>query len=208
MKTKTINLYSFDELSDDAKETAKNWFRCAGSYDNFFAECVFDDAAAIADLMGIDLRMKRTNRGNYEPSIYYSGFSSQGDGACFESRYAYEKGSVKAVKSYAPKDKELARIATALEAIQKRYFYKLTASTKHSGHYYHEYCMTVDVDYSGDDTRDISEAETEVTELMRDFARWIYKQLESAYDYANSDDTVSENIRANEYEFLENGTIS
>ena len=32
MKTKTINIYSFDELSESAKETARNWFRDGMEY--------------------------------------------------------------------------------------------------------------------------------------------------------------------------------
>jgi hypothetical protein len=42
---------------------------------------------------------------------------------------------------------------------------------------------------------------------MRDFADWIYRQLESEYDYANSDESVDENILCNEYEFDENGKL-
>jgi hypothetical protein len=35
--------------------------------------------------------------------------------------------------------------------------------------------------------------------------RWIYRQLEREYDYQNADAQVDENIRANEYEFYEDG---
>lgn len=205
MKTISINTYSFEELSSSAKERARQWFRNS-DYDNFFAEGVFDDAANIADLMGLDIRLNRTKNGTYTPSIYYSGFSSQGDGACFKGSYRYKKDGANAVKDYAPKDIELHRIAKGLQDAQRKHSYKLCANTTQSGHYMHEYCMTVDV--SADTFADISDAETEITELLRDFARWIYKQLESAYDYENSDDTVTENIIANEYDFLESGEIA
>lgn len=204
MRTVKTTVYKFSELSDSAKQTAMQWWRNSDC-DNFWSEGVFDDAATIADLMGLDIRLTRKNSGNYEPSIYYSGFSSQGDGACFEGIYRYKKGSVKDIKAYAPEDAEISRIAKALQDIQKKYFYKLTARTKHRGHYYHEYCMAIDVDYSGDDSRDITDAENVISEALRDFARWIYKQLETEYEYQNSDETVSENIISNEYEFDESG---
>jgi hypothetical protein len=203
-------IYTFSELSEIAKENAREWYR-SNMYDDmdFAAEHIYSDASAIGKLMGIDLDSKRVQlmNGNhrYDPCIYYSGFSSQGDGACFEGEYKYSKGALHAVKAYAPKDKELARICKALQKIQKRYFYKLTATTKHSGHYYHSGCMRVTVDSEGDYRRDFCEAEDEVTQCMRDFADWIYSQLENESDYINSDESIDSNIEANEYEFDENG---
>ena len=40
---------------------------------------------------------------------------------------------------------------------------------------------------------------------MRDFAQWIYDSLEKEYEYQMSDEFVTENIEANEYEFDEEG---
>ena len=202
MKTISINTYSYDELSSSAKERARQWYRNS-DYDDFFADSVIEDAVHIADLMGLDIMLNHTKNGTYTHSIYYSGFSSQGSGACFKGSYRYKKGSVKAVKDYAPKDIELHRIAKGLQDAQRKHFYKLRANTTHKGRYCHEYSMTVDV--FGDTFADISEAEKEISELLRDFARWIYKQLESAYDHENSDDIVTENIVANDYYFLESG---
>lgn len=39
----------------------------------------------------------------------------------------------------------------------------------------------------------------------RTFADWIYRQLESEYEHVNSDESVAETIRANEYEFTADG---
>ena len=49
------------------------------------------------------------------------------------------------------------------------------------------------------------DAEKELTRLMRASADWIYGQLQREYEYQNEDETIDENIRANEYTFLENG---
>lgn len=192
-------VFTYSELSESAKETAREWYRKCSAGDDFYAECVYEDAAQIADLMGIDLCQTRTNTGTYEPTIYYSGFSSQGDGASYECRYKYKPGALKAVTAYAPKDAELHRIAKALQDIQKRYFYKLVASSHHSG------CMRVSVEHSDDSCRDISDAEDTVTQCLRDFADWIYSQLEKAHDWENSDDRIAETILCNEYKFTEYG---
>src|SRR3954466_15035963 len=113
--TTTQTLYKFGELSEDAKEKARQWYREADDGDNFWSESVIEDAATIADLMGIDLRqrpVKLMNGGTrYEPAIYWSGFWTQGSGACFEGTYTYKKGSAKAVRDYAPKDEALHAIA-------------------------------------------------------------------------------------------------
>lgn len=195
-------VYKFDELSDKAKEKARDWYRQFVFSDSNDWEHVYSDAAAIAELMGIDI----ATRGKHnEPIIYFSGFSSQGDGACFEGSYRYKKGSVKAVKDYAPQDTELHRIVKTLADIQRKNFYRLYATMSHRGPYYHSGCMSVNVEDSENQYRDIGDAENEITQLMRDFADWIYDQLEKENDYQSEDETIDENIRANEYEFDEDG---
>lgn len=196
MRIETIHreLFQFDELSEEAKEKARDWYRECIYQDSYDYEHVYDDAKTIGALMGISIA-----------KIYFSGFASQGDGACFEGSYTYKKGSVKAVKEYAPKDEKIHRIAQELAAIQKRNFYKLEASVVQRGHYMHSGCTSIDVYHSEDRYRDIGEAEEEVKEALRDFMNWIYRQLESNYDYLMSNESVDENIRDNEYEFLEDG---
>lgn len=95
----TITTYSFDELSDAAKEKAREWFRSGDDF-SYYAKAVIEDAKEIGKIMGIEIE-----------EVYYSGFSSQGDGASFKGHWAYEKGSVKAIKSHATTDTELHRIA-------------------------------------------------------------------------------------------------
>ena len=199
-------VFKFDELSETAKEKARDWFR-QGALDYDWREFVYEDAATIADLMGIDLRTRPAKLmgggTRYEPCIFFSGFSSQGDGACWEGTYSYKEGSAKAVKDHAPQDNELHRIASGLCDVQRRYFYKLSARCAHRGHYQHSGCMDIDVDFG--DFNYNKDTDEELTQLLRDFADWIYKQLESEHDYRMSDECVDEDIQANEYEFDEDG---
>ena len=207
-ETTTRTLYKFTELSPEAQQHAlENQSRFES--EDFDSEYIFDDAATIADLFGLDIRQTRKIRNDgshfYDPTIYYSGFSSQGDGACFEGTYRYAKGATKKIRGYAPQDKELHRIADELQAVQRKHFYHLIASMNHTGHYCHSGCMSVEVEHNEDRYRDIGDAEGDIRQLMRDFADWIYAALESEYRYQTSDEAVEEAICANEYEFDENG---
>lgn len=136
-------------------------------------EPVTDDAKAIAALMGWQIER-----------VYFTGFWSQGDGACFEGTFGYAKGCAKAVREYAPSDTELHQIADAWQALQRRAFYCLAGRVRHSGHYYHEHCTA----FTWEDCRDSWRAlpdgvEDEAAEIARDFMRWIYRQLEREYEY-------------------------
>jgi hypothetical protein len=203
-------LFKFDELTDRAKENARQWWRDLESRD-FDSECVIDDAAECARIIGIEIDVERRplmgggTRG--KPVIYWSGFCSQGDGACFEGAYSYVKGASKAIRAHAPQDRELHRIADALQAAQRRNFYGLEAGTTHSGRYQHSGSMRVDV--SGRDYRDVSEDDAEtIRDTLRHFADWIYGRLEAEYNYRMSDENVDESIRINEYEFDEAGDLA
>lgn len=208
MRQQTIDLFQFDELDEDAKERARDWYREGALLDDWY-ESVYEDAARIMEVLGIRSQkpVKLMSGGTrYDPCIWFSGFSSQGDGACFEGSYSYAKGSRKAIREYAPQDTELHRIADTLADTQRRYFYRLSANVDHSGHYYHEGCTRIDVSYDGDDYRDIDgDDDDAIQEALRDFMRWIYRALEREHDYLMSDESVDESIRANEYEFDEDG---
>ena len=158
---------------------------------------VYDDAKTIGGLMGIEI-----------DKIYFSGFSYQGDGACFEGAYSYKKGSVKAVKDYAPQDNELHLIVSKLYEIQRPMFYGLVAHVKQSGHYNHEHCTQIDI-YNESEIGDYyidASVHDELSDILKDFMRWIYKQLDSEYWYLMSDEAITEDVMANEWEFYENGS--
>ena len=190
---KCVTLYTFDELSDESKEKAREWARewMSEDFDQLGADSVIDDAKEIGKLMGIDI-----------DHVYYSGFWSQGDGAQFTGFYSYAKDSVKKVIEYAPQDTELHRIVKALFNLQKPNFYRLQASVKHSGHYSHAFCTSIDV--SPDDITDSTSEE--LKEILRDYMHWIYRQLEKEYEYQMSDEQIDDTIKANEYTFEEDGT--
>lgn len=200
-RTKTITLYRFNELSDKAKARARTWYRDASAGDNYFAEPVIEKAVCMAGIIGIDIQTHavklRNGTTRRDPSIWWSGFYSQGDGASFEGSYLYRKGAHRRIREEAPTDTELHRITDELCSVQKRYNYSLTASVTHRGHYSHK----IQIDRNSGPNEINGDDMKAVEELLRAFMRWIYQQLQAAYKYENADAQIDETIRANEYEF-------
>lgn len=50
-----------------------------------------------------------------------------------------------------------------------------------------------------------ADAEDTVIEVLRDLARWLYRQLENEYNALTSDEMVDETIEANAYTFTASG---
>lgn len=212
-RTETVSreIYQFTELPDTAKEHARNWWRECEN-ESFSDTVDYDDFQECARRLGIEIDTRAVplmnGKTRSEPCIYWSGFSSQGDGARFEGRYSYAKGSPRLIREHAPQDTELHRIADALAKLQARHFYSLAARCKQgagSNFYSHSGTMAVECWDARDEYRSIGDADNELRQLMRDFADWMYRQLEAEYEYRMSDEQVDDAITANEYEFTESG---
>ncbi|MFA6219952.1 MAG: antitoxin of toxin-antitoxin stability system [Erythrobacter sp.] len=202
-------VYGLDELSDAAKVKARAWYRQVGFDDDWY-EFVYEDFQCIAEILGLRLKtvpVRLYGGGTRQkPCIWFSGFWSQGDGACFEGRYSHAKGAPRKIRDHAPKDGELHRIADALQAIQRRNFYQLHADITHRDRYYHEYSMSISVERDSPTCQDrTADAEDVVAEVLRDLARWLYRQLEREHEYFTSDEVVDEAIIANTYTFTDAG---
>jgi hypothetical protein len=205
MRTKQITLYQFDELEERAKERARDWYR-QGGFDYEWWDCTFDDVKECLGKIGFSVN-----------KIYFSGFSSQGDGACFEGDWSARSVDSTALKEHAPADTTLHALADEAARIAAQYP-QASASMAHRGRYYHSHSVDVDVDLSEDDSEleltpqqwkerdEAREPDVDaIKELCRDAMDWIYRQLEKEYEYLTSDESVDETIRINEYEFDEDG---
>jgi hypothetical protein len=189
MRTIETQVFTFAELSDSAKEYARNEYR-KHNLDYDWWDCVYDDAKTIGALFGLDI-----NR------IYFSGFWSQGDGAAFNASYSYKSGGLKAVMQYAPQDSKLHGIVARLQDVQRKAFYRLHASCEQT----RGNNIRVNVD---NDSRDPTDDEEDIiSSELNDFAHWIYSRLESEYEYLQSDQVIDESMVANEYEFTANGEL-
>ena len=202
-------VYGIDELSDHAKDAARSWYREAGLHDEWY-DFVYEDFETICRILGVTLAttpVRLYGGGTREkPQIYWTGFSSQGDGASFEGRYSHAKGAARGIRAHAPKDTELHRIADELQAVQRRNFFQLNATIRQQGRHCHEYCMAIEVERDNPTWQPPTNgAEDTAIEALRDLARWLYRQLRCEYEHQTSDAVVDESIAVNALTFTAGG---
>ena len=199
MRTETITkeLFSFDELSDEAKEKARDWWR-DGGLDYEWYDGVYEHQMELIKEAGFDI-----------DKIYFSGFWSQGDGAMFEYSEIDEKLFHEFVDGL------------NLSPMRKNWLKTqgyVTGRGKHRGHYYHSGCCSHDINLEPNFSWWAAETLTDwISGFQEDFKDFVmdkygdlcselYKALKEEHDWLNSDEQVDGTIRCNEYEFLEDGT--
>lgn len=195
----TVTLYTYDELSERAKERARQWWIEALGSDEWY-DSTYEDAKEVLGFLGFE---------NVE--IGFSGFSSQGDGAHFTGRWRAANVDADGLKAHAPVDAELHRFAAAFAEIAKQYpeaFFMVS----HSGHYQHEYCTDFDFELEWPDAEDAPiadevrrEVEKRLTDTSRAAMRWVYRQLEGDYEGQTSEEAIADAMEVNGYEFTADG---
>ena len=202
-------VYTIDELSGDAKEAARCWYRQCGLHDEWH-DFVTEDFGTICRILGVTLatapvRLYGGGTRN-EPRVFFSGFGNQGDGASFAGRYSHARGAATGIRAHAPRDSELHRIADELQETQRCNFFQLHGTIRQRGRYCNEYSMAIEVERDSPTRQPpTDDAENTVTEALRDLARWLYRQLRSEYEHQTSDDAIDEAIAANELTFTADG---
>ncbi|MDM3423927.1 antitoxin of toxin-antitoxin stability system [Citrobacter sp. Cb026] len=170
-------VYTLDELSDAARENARNGYREHALSDDCYQN-MFDGFTGICSILGVDIKrytVPLLSGGNrQQPCIWFSGFCHQGDGACFEGDYAYQPQAVYRIREHYPEDADLHRIADLLQAIQLYNNGELRATIRHHGQHIHESCMTIGVERHGISGQDMAtDSEVAITDAMRELARWL-----------------------------------
>jgi hypothetical protein len=198
MKVVEVQVFTFEELSEGAKEKARQWWR-EGGLDYKWWEFVYEGFKEKATGMGFDV----TN-------IYFSGFWSQGDGAMFEYHRLDNKLLLQFVEGL------------KLSPMRKQWLVNnayVSGSGRHSGHYYHSGCCTHSIYWQVDNGQlhwstnfyrwiesFVEDFEYFIKGLYEELCSELYKSLEKEYEHLMSDEYVDECIIINEYEFLENGS--
>ena len=194
MNQYTVKTFSYNELSEAAKEKAREWYR---NFDvDFFDDFILEDYKEIAKAFGL-----------YIDNIYYSGFYSQGDGASFTGSYRYNKGALKKIKADYPAFLELHAIVERLQYIQAANFFSIRADISQSGHYYHENTIRISAYDYENENRSLGHYENDLLEVFKDYARLIYSGLYDEYKHMQSDEYIEETIIANDYEFISDGFL-
>lgn len=195
---KAINTYLFIELSPEAKQTAINNNPDINTNHDCY-EYIIDNYKQLSAIVGLDI-----------DNIYFSGFNSQGDGACFTGNYKYSKGAASQLSEFVYDDHPLVAIAEQLQSIQKEYFYSLTSEISHlGGNYSHEQSVKV-VTTIGDrhGVRNLVTPTKQLGALFRELMNFIYADLQVEYEFLTSDEQIEETLECNECYFLSNGELA
>lgn len=189
-----ITSVSYADLNEAQKERAIEIMRELENQDTtpFWAENITDDWKE-------DLE---TEYGITEAVIYWSGFSSQGDGASISTDYYID------IEKFLRKCKVWSKFRVlhnivAREEIHCRF-------DRSSSRYSHENTVHghVELDYNIDWTS-TQEAAAErleefLTDTIRDLSRTLYRELDKENDYQQSDEALWATIESNEYNYAVN----
>lgn len=207
--------FKFSELSDKAKDAARAAHTGEGYLDYDWWDCAYEDAVRMAAILGITISTtwhKNRHGKDYQTTdIFFSGFCSQGDGACFEGSYTLTPNASALIREET-NDTVLHELADRLSMLQVtrklQGLAPFNATVKTSGRYSHSGSMdaTVNSEDDEDEHNEVGEdLEKSVTQALRDFADWIYKQLNNQHDWLHSDECVDESLA--EEIFDEDGAV-
>ena len=198
MRTIAVNIYKYDELSPEAQEKALEYYATINT-DFEWYDSTIDFWCENLALLGF------TNA-----KVHFSGFYSQGDGACFDADLEFEILFERYVS----------------EVLEEKVHGDIAVLRNHKS-WIHDYLaentsfhiVVVKHRYSHESTRRIESRCNRTTEgklsriyanfedwleaERRDFSCEIYKDLEREYEGLSSAESVAETIRANEFEFTE-----
>jgi hypothetical protein len=187
-----IQVFTFNELDDKAKEKALDKYRFINvDYDGW---CDLDWYENDLEFYGF-----------LDSKVYWSGFASQGDGACFICK-SFD------VLDFLRKTKLCNKFRFIYDNVRLNNMY-FGGNIYHSSMYYHERSTTLSIDYEwyGVDCKydlcytKFLEFEEFLKQWIIEKARDIYSSIEKGYDELTSDESVEETIESFGYRFYEDG---
>lgn len=229
--TQTITVYKFSELSEKAKDRARQWYTETLDYD--WWDSVYEGA-----------KMDGEERGFIIEDIRFSGFWSQGDGASWTGavRLPQFLEWLCTQDAYQPLHH---RIVPFIELLKDGWIEPRVDVTRSGFHYVHEQTVSpADIDWEAldgelyDAEHDDVEAESvlrsegvlkgasvvgvaqgidvrtlipelndAIKEEVRDYCKEIYRRLEKEYDWLTDDEQIEEACETNYWRFTETGQI-
>ena len=207
MKTIQLDLFTFNELSDEAKTKAINSERNSDNLEYHYS----GEVEYYQDVL------KHIGFTNVE--ISFSGFYSQGDGASFTADYDSSLINIDELKNHNTEIYSLmARNDSVFGASGLTSDNRITANVKRISHHYSHHntvsveAITINGNYWGDiDCKKTDTAfeavENYLDSLKDDICYIIYNNLEREYEYQTSDEYIAELLTINDYSFLADGTF-
>lgn len=205
MRTIEIKVYQYDELTDEAKQKAREWYTSSVTDDAAWYEDAIEFIVDIGKTVGITIDSRRGYRHNLSFDLNRNHYVT------FDGFYRYEKGWREAVRKEWGKDaftKDAGDI-TALQffqdfsaqewALQAPQFWGVGCNCK-SGNRGEQYS-----DVSSYFFDNAPDAEAHALILM--FCDWAWNTLNRELEWLTEDTQLEEAIRVNEYEFDEEGNL-
>lgn len=183
MKTIETKVYEFDELSDKAKETARDWLRECQQFDEWW-ESTYDDAR------NVHLKITSFDLSRHEIEGQFMQSAETTAKAIVSGDYEHGKDC----ETF----KTATKFLTDLAAFHEKRIPYETAIENNEVYTMKEW----DELEKGCSDDDLKELEGEFLKSILEDYRII---LQAEYDYMNSDEQIDESIRANEYTFTEGG---
>jgi hypothetical protein len=208
MRTESINIYKFAELSEESQEKALNHLRYVNVEHDWW-EFQYEDLKTLCKLIGIDVDLKKT---------YFRGFYSQGDGSAFtadvdvtevisgiaEQKWKTEFPTLELNFGKLNVDRRvLCLIADGVIDVRadiKTANRETAVTLEYSADFNWNECTNYNRIES-----ELEKLESWLDDVMETLNGHFFKRLRDEYDYQTSDEAVKESIEANEYEFTEDG---
>ena len=192
-----ITLFTFDELSEESQQRVIEPFREAyePDYDIIYDEFIID----MSEQYGADIK---------EDDIQWSGFWSQGDGACFTCEFDQEV--IEPILRDALNEDD----RNHLDQLRVELSQASSIRTGRSNFYCHENTVTGDIWLDCPDDTDLKvevvrAMEAHLTDIIRNSCKDLYRRLEDHYNKETEDEAIKQRIK--EYwpgcNFREDGTI-
>ena len=200
METIELNIYQFSELSESVQKKLIEENRCINVDDYDWYHNIFDEYTE-----------KLEKEGFIEPKIHFSGFGSQGDGACFDCNSI----------DIDPFLKKMGIRSNLVMKIIKNNF-KFTINKNDWGNRYsHEKTRYVDYydqsieNYFASPIFDhekhprVHKIVNKITNLLErtrvNYCKFIFKDLEKEFDFLTSDEEVTFQLNEDDLQYFKNG---
>ena len=185
MEERTIKVYPYSELSDQAKQKViKKFYDINTDYEwyDYIIEAWND---------------KLKKLGYFNTEIAFSGFSPQRDGASFTGKVN--------ILDWLKAHKQCNKYRKVVCYIKKTY--DMTGEIKRYRwhHYVYENTTSIHVDDGNSDLVEVQAIGADIEIEMRELNKEICSELDKAYDYLTSKKAIVETIEANDYKFTETG---
>ena len=195
-----VNIYTFDELSDEAKENARSWYRnnldC--DYTNDFVEEQMTQELYETFLCLVD-----------DFNLSFSLSNCQGDGVSFTATLPVYNEKTKPLYEKIFGDKMTKNIKRVLPFLEIKF-------VRNGRNYYcHKYTVDTETPYNsrygGIGTSRVDSVADDIESIINDWRCSVCDELEKygyeIIEYMNSDEYIDEEIICNEYEFTKDGKI-